>query len=361
MGQGPTPRASVGAIDAYVPGASGAGEHPDPLKLSSNENPHGASPSAANAIAEASADLHRYPAPGHDGLRQAIGEVQGLDPARIVCGNGSDELLTLLALAYCGEGTELLYPEHGFGMYPIVARMSGAEPVTAPETERHVDVDAMLAAATPRTRVVMLANPANPTGSFLPLAEIRRLRDGLPPETLLVLDGAYAEFAEGYDGGASLVEEREDVVMTRTFSKIHGLGGLRVGWCYAPEGVVEALMRIRPPFNLSTPQMAGAAAAMRDTAWVESCRRDNAEQRARLRGGLAQLGIACDESHANFVMARFEGPDAAEAADAALRRAGIVVRKLGSYGFPSALRITVPDAAGTGRVLAALQAHMAPA
>ena len=361
MGQSPRPRASVAAISPYVPGKGAEAGHADPLKLSSNENPHGMSPSAAEAIAAAATGLHRYPSVGHDGLRGAIGETLGLDPARIVCGNGSDELLTLIALAYAGEGAEVLYPEHGFGMYPIVGRMSGAEPVTARETDRRVDVDAMIAAATERTRVVYLANPANPTGTMLTLPELERLREGLPDAAVLVLDGAYAEYAEGYDGGASMVDRHPNVVMTRTFSKVHGLGGLRVGWMYAQEGVVETIMRIRPPFNLSPMQQAGAAAAIRDTAWVDTCRADNAAQRARLAAGLRQRGIAADPSEANFVLARFASPAAAEAADAALRRAGIVVRAVGSYGFPEGLRITVGTEADVTRVLDALEAHMAAA
>ena len=355
------PRPSIQAIAAYTPGEGAPAGATDPLKLSSNENPHGPSPSAAEAIAGAAGGLHRYPNVGHDALREAIGEAEGLDPARIVCGNGSDELLQLIALAYAGDGAEVLYPQHGFGMYPIVARASGAGPVIAPETDRRVDVEAMAAAATPRTRVAYVANPANPTGTFLSHAELRRLREALPETCLLVLDGAYAEFSEGYDGGASLVDERPDVVMTRTFSKIHGLGGLRVGWMYAQEPVIDAIMRIRPPFNLSPMQQAGAAAAIRDWEWVERCRIDNAAQRARLAAGLRQRGIAADDSEANFVLARFASPSEADAAERALRDRGIIVRKVASYGFPEGLRISVGTEADMTRVLDALEEHLTPA
>jgi histidinol-phosphate aminotransferase len=299
-------------------------------------------------------DSHRYPSTDHAGLRAAIGEVHGLDPDRVVCGVGSDEIIHFLCQAYVGPGQEVMHTEHGFAMYRIGALAAGATPVEVPERERRVDVDAILDRAGPDTRLVFIANPANPTATLLPVDELARLAEGLPAECLLVLDGAYAEFAEGYDGGRSLVEAREDVVMTRTFSKCYGLGGVRVGYGYGPRHVVDTLNRIRGPFNLSGVALAGAEAAMRDTAWVAGCLRANAEERARLTGGLRQLGIGCDDSHANFVLARFADEAEAVAADAHLKRLGIIVRHPKGYGFPQALRITVGRPGDNTRVLAAL-------
>jgi histidinol-phosphate aminotransferase len=287
-------------------------------------------------------------------LRRAIGEVHGLDPARIICGVGSDETIQLLCQAYAGPGDEVLYPEHGFGMYRISALAAGATPVVAPERERTVDPAAILDAVSERTRLVFIANPANPTGTMLPIEAFEEMAAALPPSCLLVMDGAYVEFAEGYDGGARLVEARENVVMTRTFSKVYGLGGLRVGYGYAPTPVIEVLTRIRQPFNLSNIALAGAEAAVRDAAWIDDCLRINAAERARLTGGLRQLGIGCDESHANFVLARFADEAEADAADAHLKSQGIIVRAPKSYGLPHCLRITVGRPEDNDRVLAAL-------
>jgi histidinol-phosphate aminotransferase len=243
-------------------------------------------------------------------------------------------------------------------MYPIYAHAAGATPVAAAETNRTVDVDAILRVCGDRTRLVLLGNPGNPTGTMIPPSKVARLAENLPTQALLVLDGAYAEYVEGFDGGASLVEARDNVVMTRTFSKIHGLGGLRVGWGYGPEHVIDALNRVRGPFNLSGPALAAAEAAIRNTGWTATCRALNAADRATLAATLAELGIASDPSHANFILARFRDRAEAEAADAALRAAGIIVRKVAGYGFPEALRITVGDAAACARVTDTLAAFV---
>jgi histidinol-phosphate aminotransferase len=348
------PQPGIMEIALYQGGASKIDGQSDPLKLSSNENPFGASPSAMDAVAEAARRMHRYPSTDHASLRAAIGEVHGLDPERIICGVGSDELLTLLAMAYAGPGDEVLYPEHGFSMYRIFALSAGAVPVVAPETDRRVDVAALCDAITPATRLIYIANPANPTGTALDTAALEQLADAVPSDCLLVLDGAYAEFFEGYDGGVSLIERFPNVVMTRTFSKLYGLGGLRVGWAYARQEVIDVLNRLRGPFNLSSVALAGAEAAMRDRAFVDTCLRENAEQRVRLVAGLRQFGIGCDDSHANFVLARFADEAEALAADAHLKAAGILVRLVKGYGFPEALRITVGSADDMSRVLAAL-------
>jgi histidinol-phosphate aminotransferase len=348
------PQPGILDIALYQGGQSALDGVAEPLKLSSNENPFGPSPAAVAAMGKALGESHRYPSTDHAGLRAAIAEVPGLDPDRIVCGVGSDEIIHFLCQAYVGPGLEVMHTEHGFAMYRISALAAGATPVEVPERERVVDVDAILERAGPQTRLVFIANPANPTATFLPMEELTRLAEGLPEECLLVLDGAYAEFVEGYDGGRALVEARDDVVMTRTFSKAYGLGGLRVGYGYGPRHVVDTLNRIRGPFNLSGVALAGAEAAMRDTDWVAECLRVNAEERARLVGGLRQLGIGCDESFANFVLARFADEAEAVAADAHLKSLGIIVRHPRGYGFPQALRITVGRPEDNSRVLDAM-------
>ena len=354
MNAAPKPQPGIMEIDLYVGGASSVPGVTDILKLSSNENPHGAPESAHMAARAAAEAMHLYPSTDHAGLRAAIAEVHGLDPDRIVCGVGSDEILHLLAQAYAGPGDEVLYPEHGFLVYPIVARAAGATPVVAPERERRVDVDAMLRAATDRTRLVYLANPANPTGTMIGGQDVVRLADGLPDGCLLVLDGAYAEYVGDFDGGLGLTEGRDNVFVTRTFSKMYGLGGMRVGWGYGPRAVIDVLNRIRGPFNLSNVALAAAEAAMRDRAFVAACLADNTEQRARLRAGLDALGLASDPSEANFVLARFANEAEAAACDAHLRSQGVIVRHPKGYGLPDCLRMTVGDAAGVDRLLAAI-------
>lgn len=341
-------------IAPYMAGKSKIEGQDEILKLSSNENPWGAPDTAVAAMVESLGQMHRYPSVDHTPMRAAIAEVHGLDADRIIMGVGSDEILSLLAYAYAGPGDEVIYTEHGFSIYPIVALAAGATPIAVAETDRTTDVAAILSAVTDKTRIVFIANPNNPTGTMIGQSALAELAGGLPGDCMLVLDGAYAEFVEGYDGGAALVEACENVVMTRTFSKIYGLGGLRVGWGYGPTAVIDALNRIRGPFNLSLPALAGAEAAVRDRDFVARCQQANAEERARLTGGLRQLGIACDDSHANFVLARFADEAAAEAADSRLKAAGIIVRRVAGYGFPEGLRITVGRPEDVTAVLEAL-------
>ncbi|MFD0978781.1 histidinol-phosphate transaminase [Tropicimonas aquimaris] len=346
-----TPQPGIMEIALYVGGQSHVEGVSDVLKLSSNENPFGPSPKAKQAIAEAVAEVHRYPNTDHAPLREAIGEVHGLDPERIICGVGSDEVLQFLCQAYAGPGDEVVHTEHGFAMYPILAHAVGATPVVARERERVTDVDALLAACTERTKLVFIANPNNPTGTMIGGNEIARLADGLPEGAILVLDGAYAEFVEGYDGGVSLVDARDNVFMTRTFSKLYGLGGLRIGWGYGPKEIIDVLSRIRQPFNLSEIQMAAAIAAVRDRDYAEFCRAENTRMRAWLARELAALGVPSDTSLANFVLARFADVAEAEAVDAHLKSRGVIVRRVASYGLPNCLRITVGDEAGCKRVV----------
>jgi histidinol-phosphate aminotransferase len=349
-----TPQPGIMDIALYQGGQSHLAGVEHVLKLSSNENPLGPPPSAVTALTQAAAGLHLYPSTDHAALRAAIAAVWGLEPDRLICGVGSDEVLQFVTQAFSGPGDEIIYTQHGFSMYPILASMAGATRVCVSETDRVVDVDAILEAVTPRTRVVLLANPANPTGTMLPDGDLVRLADGLPDYVILVIDGAYAEFAEGYDWGISLARDRANVLVTRTFSKLYGLGGLRVGWGYGPSAMIDVMTRIRQPFNLSVVQLAAAEAAVRDTAWLDTCIALNTVQRARLTGALRQLGLACDDSHANFVLARAADSVEADAAEAALNADGILIRRVAGYGFPEGLRITVGNADQTGRVISAL-------
>ena len=350
----PVPQPGIMDIALYVSGESRIAGHDTVLKLSANENPHGCSPAAQAAFAAAVGQLNRYPATDHAPLRRAIGDIHGLDPDRIICGVGSDEVLQFAAQAFAGPGDECIITRHGFSMYPILTKAVGATPVIVEERDRHVDVDAILAAVTPATRIVFLTNPGNPTATMLDEGDLDRLAAGLPGDVLLIQDGAYAEFAVGFDGGAGLADRYPNVLMTRTFSKIYGLGGLRIGWGYAQRALIDVLNRLRQPFNLSNAQMAAAEAAVRDTAFTAFCRDENARLREFLRQSLVQMGIGCDESHTNFVLARFAGPEQAAACDAALRDAGIIVRRVDSYGLPDCLRITVGTEDDCRRLIAVI-------
>ena len=324
------------------------------VKLSSNENPFGPSDRAKEAFQRSVHQMHRYPSTDHAALRSAIAEVHGLDAARVVCGVGSDEIITFLCQAYAGPKDEVVFTEHGFLMYRISSLAVGATPVEVAERERTTDVDAILGACNRRTKLVFIANPNNPTGTMISAAEVARLADGLPPQTILVLDGAYAEFVEGFDGGLSLIEARRNIVMTRTFSKIYGLGGLRIGWSYGPKEIIDVLNRIRGPFNLSNTQLETAEAAVRDQDYVARCRADNTRMRHWLALALAELGIPSDTSMANFILARFASQGEAEACDLFLQNQGLIVRRVSSYKLPLCLRITIGDEASCRRVAHAI-------
>lgn len=351
-----SPKPGVDRISLYVGGESHLDGRDDVLKLSSNENPLGFPEAAGAALAAAAGALHRYPSSDHTSLRNAIADVHGLDADRIICGAGSDEIIAFLCNAYGGEGTEVIHSAHGFAMHKISALAAGSEPVEVAERDRVVDVDGILGAVTERTRLVFVANPANPTGTMLGGNEITRLAEGLPEDVILVLDGAYVEYVEGHDGGVALIDQKPNVFMTRTFSKIYGLGGLRIGWGYGAKDIIDNLNRVRGPFNISDMQQAAAEAAVRDQAWVTRCREENARERARLAKELSQLGIATDRSEANFVLARFSDEEDATRCEAHLRDDGILVRKVGSYGLPNCLRITVGTPADNDRVIASVAA-----
>lgn len=350
-----TPQPGIMDIALYQGGAAHVAGVSNVVKLSSNENPLGPSPRAVQAMQEAAANMHRYPSADHAVLRQAIGDVHGLDPEQIICGAGSDEIIAFLCQAYAGPGDEVLYTEHGFAMYRISALAAGATPVEVTERERVTDVDALLAGCTERTKLVFIANPNNPTGTMISAAEVARLADGLPAGALLVLDGAYAEYVEGFDAGAALIADRDNVFMTRTFSKIYGLGGARIGWGYGPRDIINVLNRVRGPFNVSSTALAGAEAAVRDLDYIEHCRQENAKWRSWLADALAELGVPSDVSCTNFILARFSSQAEAEACDSYLQSQGLIVRRVAGYNLPTALRITIGDEAACRRLAAAVK------
>jgi histidinol-phosphate aminotransferase len=331
-------------IEAYVPGKSAAAGVAKIHKLSSNETPLGPSPRAVEAVRSAD-HLELYPDGSATRLREAIGAKYGLDPGRIICGAGSDELLSLITHAYVGPGDEGIFSEHGFLVYRIAILAAGGVPVVAPEKDYRADVDAILARVTDRTRIVYLANPNNPTGTYLPFDEVKRLHAGLPPQVVLVLDAAYAEYVRrnDYEAGLELVATAENVVMTRTFSKIYGLANLRLGWMVAPAHMVDAVNRIRGPFNLNGPAMEAGIAAIQDDAHVASAVEHNEQWLAWLAREIGGLGLEVTPSVGNFLLVHFpkEAGKTAKEADAFLSSRGLILRRIDAYGLPDALRLTV--------------------
>jgi len=341
----PTPRPGVLSIQAYVPGKSSAPGVAKIFKLSSNESPLGPSPRAIEAYRKAGEHLEDYPDGSASDLREAIGRVYGLDPDRIVCGAGSDDLLNLLARAYLADGDEAIHTTHGFLVYPIATLGAGATPVVAAEKNFTADVDAILAKVTDKTRLVFLANPNNPTGTYVPFDEVKRLQRALPAHVLLVIDAAYSEYVErnDYESGIELVATSENVVMCRTFSKIHGLAGLRLGWMYGPAHVVDAVNRIRGPFNVNLPAIAAGIAAIEDTAHQDFSRAHNRKWLGWLTEEIGRLGLEVTPSVANFVLIHFPTDKGRTAADADrfLSARGLILRQVSSYKLPNALRMSV--------------------
>ena len=352
-----TPRPGIMKIAPYVPGKDSIDGKETIAKLSSNEGALGPSPKAMAAYAKAAAELHRYPDGDTTKLRAALGRHYGLDPARIVCGAGSDEILNLLVRAYCGPGDELLYSQYGFLMYAINALGVGATPVAAPAKGYGSDIDAMLAAVTDRTRIVCLANPNNPTGTYVTKDDVRRLHAGLPKNVLLVIDAAYAEYVSrnDYDSGVELVDQAENVVMTRTFSKIYGLGGLRLGWMYGPAGIVDVMSRLRQPFNVNLAAQIAGVAALEDISHTDASRTNNDIWLPWLSTELTKLGLEPVPSVGNFLLVGFGSKERAVAANDWLMNDGLIPRLVAGYGLPEHLRITV----GTEAEVKAVQASLA--
>jgi len=358
----PVPKPGILDIAPYTPGKSGAGVAGRVFKLSANETPLGPSPKAIAAYKAAADHLEDYPEGSSRVLREAIGRAYGLDPDRIICGAGSDEILNFLAHTYLGPGDEAIHTAHGFLVYPIVTKAAGAKIVTVKEKNLRADVDAILAAVTPRTKIVFLANPNNPTGSYLPVDEVKRLQAGLRPDILFILDAAYSEYVgkNDYECGIELVATSNNVVMTRTFSKIYGLAAIRLGWLYAPAHVVDVLNRIRGPFNVSIPALKAGIAAIRDIAHVEKARAHNDKWIAWLAEEIARLGLHVAPSVANFLLVRFpdEPGRTAKEADAFLMKRGLILRLVASYGLPDCIRLTVGTEEANRLVVAALADFM---
>ncbi len=361
MTTAPQPKAWIMGIAPYIPGRSTTDDGRKVVKLSSNENPLGTPPAARAAFAAAASTLERYPDASGAELRETLAAKHGLDPARIIYGNGSDEVLHLAAGAFAGPGDEVIYVRYGFAVYEIAARRVGATPVIAPDRDYATDIDAVLACVTPATRIVFIANPNNPTGTYAGKDDIARLHAGLPADVLLVLDHAYAEYIEGdaEDGGMALAESAPNVLVTRTFSKMYGLAAERIGWGYAAAPIVEAMHRIRLPFSITIAGTAAAVAAVGDKDWVEHTRDHNARWRRWFADEIAKLGNAglrAIPSQANFVLVIFAGALTAEAAYKGLMDAGYIVRWLPGQGLPHGLRITIGTADECRGVMAALRA-----
>jgi histidinol-phosphate aminotransferase len=358
----PAPQPGIMEIAPYEGGESKIAGADKVIKLSSNEGAFGPSPAAVQALTDAAANIHRYPDGHSRELRAAIAERYGLEPARIVLGAGSDEIINLLCQAYAGPGDEVLYSEHGFLMYGIYAMAAGATPVKAPETDLKADVANLLAAVTEKTRLLFLANPNNPTGTYLTADEMAALRDGLPGNVILVIDGAYAEYVvgtPGYTDGMEMVRDADNMVMTRTFSKMYGLGGARLGWGYMPEAMAAVFNRIRGPFNVSVPAQAAGLAAFNDTAFTEMSRAHNDEWLKRTQDALRQLGLFVPQDGVgNFVLTRFADEATAQAAEEHLKSCGIITRQVAGYGLPDCLRITIGKAEEMEAVIAALRDFM---
>lgn len=356
----PQPKPWILGIHAYQPGKSKSASGKPLVKLSANENPLGSSPAALAALAAARTEAATYPDPDSRDLREAIASLHGLDPARVVCGTGSDELLNLAAQGFAGPGDEVLFSRFSFAVYDIAARRCGATPVEAPDNDLATDVDALLANVTDRTRVVFLANPNNPTGTFLPPSEVARLHAGLPSGVLLVVDEAYGEYIDPalQTAAFELAAAHDNVLVTRTFSKIYGLAAERIGWGTGAPGLIDVLNRIRGPFNVTVSGQKAALAALGDQDFVAAAREHNAAERARLAEAVAALGnhgLSFTPSEANFLLVHFAGEVSASAALEALAEAGYAVRHLPGQGLPDSLRITIGKSDDMTRVIATLR------
>ena len=349
------PQPGIMKIDLYEGGASDLEGHDEVVKLSSNENPLGPSPKVVSAYSLSGKALHRYPSTSHDELREAISRILDLPSGNIICGVGSDEIISLLCQTFSGEGDEVIYTEHGFAMYKISALAAGATPVVVKEKNRTTDINNILKKCNKNTKLIFIANPNNPTGTMINLEQIQELAMKIPKQTLLVLDGAYAEYVDNYDGGCQLVKNTSNVIMTRTFSKIYGLGGMRVGWGFGPKPIIEALLRVRGPFNLSVPALAVAAAAINDQDYIKRCKEENNSTRDWLISSLRKLGLAWDNSFTNFVLPRFKNQSQAELCDKYIQSQGFIVRRVDGYNLPNALRITVGDRNTCERLLSTIE------
>lgn len=352
---GPKALPNILEITPYKGGQKLVGAH----KLSSNENPLGCSPAAQAAVIEAAKHMELYPDGSAGALRDAIGAKYGIEPDRVVCGAGSDEIFQLLGRAYLRPGDNIVQSQHGFLVYRLIAQQAGAETRSAPETDLTTNVDAMLEQVDQNTKIVFLANPNNPTGSYIPYSEVKRLHAALPENVLLVLDGAYAEYVRknDYSAGMELAGEMANVLVTRTFSKIHGLAALRLGWAYGPANVADALNRTRGPFNVSAVSQAAGIAALSDDTFMAKSVEHNDSELVRVKTAVEKAGFKTFPSVGNFVLIEFPeeaGRTSAEA-DAFLRQEGIVIRDVNVYGLPTCLRASIGTVEQNDDLIAAIE------
>ena len=355
------PRARILDIEPYVPGASKGGTG-RVIKLSSNENPYGPSPMAMEAYRNATEFLHRYPDGGSVELRAAIAKKHNIDPARIVCGTGSDELIALLCRSYCGEGDEVLYTRHGFLMYPIAALAAGATPVQADEPQRRTDLDCLLSSITDKTKIIFIANPNNPTGALVKASDLRAFHAQLRADIMLVIDSAYAEYVEeeDYTDGLDMVTEFDNVVMLRTFSKIYGLGGMRIGWSYSSIAIADVLNRVRGIFNINIAAQAAGIAALKDDNYVSKSLRNNSEQKKIFSDRLINMGLVVYPSEGNFVLFSLGTADRAADCLNRLKADGILLRGMDAYGLPDCIRATIGLPEDMDEVARAIGAIISP-
>lgn len=337
---------SILNIQPYKAGLSKAKTDKEIIKLSSNEAALGASPKATQAFKNCSDNLHRYPDGSALKLREAIAETYNLDTKKIVCGAGSDEIISFLCSIFAGKDGEVIYTEHGFLMYKIYALSVGAVPVSVPEVDLTTSVDNILQAVTDKTKIVFIANPNNPTGTYINKQEIVRLRESLRGDILLVLDGAYAEYVEedDYSCGSELVDSHDNIVMTRTFSKIYGLASLRVGWGYCPENIADILNRVRGPFNVTSSAIAAATEAVKDVEFTQKAKQQNNQQLAYFEKELDLMGVSYVKSYGNFILLKFENAHKATQVYEYLMSNGVITRQVIGYGLPEYLRISIGTA-----------------
>ena len=355
------PKPGVLDIDVYVPGRSEAAGAARTFKLSSNESPFGPSPKAIAAYESAEPSLGVYPEGTSRDLREAIAAHFKLPADCIVCGNGSDEILHLIANCYVRPGDEVMFSEHAFSLYKIATHENSATPIEVPEPKLVFDVDGALKRVSERTRMVFIAHPNNPTGTYVAESDMRRLQAGLPKTALLVIDAAYAEYVRGktdYDAGIELVNASDNVIMTRTFSKAYGLAGIRIGWAYCPKEIADVLNRVRAPFNVNVAAQKAAVAALADQPFVESVLRHNDKWRAWLTDEIRKLsnaGIRVDDSVGNFLLVHFSDAKRAADADRFLMTRGVILRSCKSYALPQCLRLTVGGEDANRAAIAALK------
>lgn len=338
------PHSYLSEIENYKPGKAKVGGKNKVVKLSSNENALGSSPKAIDAYTSHIKDVFRYADGGCSELREAIAKKNKIDAERIVCGAGSDEILAFLTTAFAGIGDEVIYSEHGFLMYPISAKRVGATAIKVKEKNLKTDIDAILAAITDKTKIVFIANPNNPTGSYLNEEEVKKLIKNTPKNILIVLDHAYEEFAmeNNYPDAIKLVDENSNVVVTRTFSKIYGLASLRIGWCYSSSEIAEILNKVRGPFNVGGPAQFAAKAALEDEEFFQKSIAHNKKWLEIFFTEFAKIDkITAHPSIANFILLDFGNIETCQKANSALLEEGIILREMQAYNLPNCLRMTI--------------------